>query len=234
MFAKNLEITLTSLSEKSDVSGVSPNEMADRFKTLRANRKLPYGRERRDQALTNGEIAAAILGLASNNPEWAGHVAIVLCNLRAVGRVDASFFGNSTLQKSIERILTDVTARKSVIGLTISGAESGTNSHGHATLSYGFSALGVKLSTSRKKPSHVCYRERSETLIQKCATRPCLRKHLLVKLFSGALRWKLRWQRHIRCRPQEMVRSMTRKKHDRRDTGGLACAPYPVPKHWYR
>jgi hypothetical protein len=136
MFAKNLEITLTSLSQKSDGSGVSPNEMADRFKALRANRRLPYGRERRDQALTTGEIAAAILGLASNNPEWAGHVAIVLCNLRPVGGVDASFFGNPTLQKSIERILTDVTARKSVIGLTISGAESGTNSHGYAMLTY--------------------------------------------------------------------------------------------------
>jgi hypothetical protein len=134
MFAKDLETTLTLLCEKSDMSIVRPDEIGERFEALRSYRKLPVGRERRDQPLTNGEIAAAILGLTSTNPKWAGHAAIVLCNLRPVGGADASFLGALTLQKSVELILADVAARKSVIRLTVSGAESSTNSHGIATL----------------------------------------------------------------------------------------------------
>src|ERR1022692_3389516 len=151
MFAKQLEITLALLSQKSDVSSLPSDEMANRFEALRANRKLPYGRERREQALTNGEIAAAILGLASTNPKWAGHVAIVLCNLRPVGAADASFVGASTLQESVERILTDFAVRKSVIRLTVSGAESGTNSHGYAMLTYEIDGTRRRASYVRKE-----------------------------------------------------------------------------------
>jgi hypothetical protein len=136
MFAKNLEITLADLCQKSDMSITLPEEIAERFEALRGCRKLPYGRERRDQILTNGEIAATILGLVSPHPKWAGHAAIVLCNLRVVGGVNVSFFGTQTLEESIERILTDAVARRSVVRLTVSGTESGTNSNGYATLIY--------------------------------------------------------------------------------------------------
>jgi methylamine utilization protein MauJ len=136
MFAKNLEFLLTHLCQKGDVSGTPPGEMAERFEALRGYRRLPHGRERRDQQLTSGEIAAAILGLVSINPRWAGHVATILRTLCPVGGVGASFFGASTLQEAVERALTDVAARKSVIRLTVSGSESGINSHGRATLIY--------------------------------------------------------------------------------------------------
>lgn len=136
MFAKNMESILTSLCEKSDVSHGLPNEFAERFVALRRYGRLPRSREKRGQSLTSGEIAAAIFGLTPTHPNWAGHAAILLSSLRAVGGVGASFFGTSTLQESIERILTDAAARLSVIKLTVSVAEGGVNSHGYASLIY--------------------------------------------------------------------------------------------------
>jgi hypothetical protein len=141
MFAKNLEFLLTSLSENSDVSGDRPNELADRFAALRGYGKLPRGRENRDHILTSREIAAAILGLVATNPNWAGHAAIILCQLRPVGGADASFFGTSTLEESIKHILTDASARKTVVKLNVSLAESGINSHGYAALSYNIAGV---------------------------------------------------------------------------------------------
>lgn len=136
MFAINLAAILFELSAKSDMSSVSRDEMLERFESLRGNRRIPHGRERRSQQLTASEIAAALLGLAPPNPKWAGHSSIVLCNLRTVGGASASFYGASTLQEAIERILTDASARKTVVRLSVSGAESGTNSHGAATLAH--------------------------------------------------------------------------------------------------
>jgi hypothetical protein len=136
MFAKNLEITLLALCEKGDASHSLPQEFAARFDALRRYGKLPRGRQKRDQLLTSGEIAAAILSLTPAHPNWAGHAAGILCNLRPVGGADASFFGTSTLQEPIANILTDATARNSVIRLTVSVAERANNSHGYATLSY--------------------------------------------------------------------------------------------------
>ena len=136
MFAKNLEIALAYLCEKSDVSHSIPNDFAARFDALRRYGKLPRGRERRDQLLTSSEIAAAILGLAPVHPNWAGHAAIILSGLRPIGGVGASFFGTSTLQESIAYILTDATARNSIVRLSVSAAERGVNSNGYATLSY--------------------------------------------------------------------------------------------------
>jgi hypothetical protein len=85
MFAKNAEILLYALLEKSDVSPVIPEDFLERFDSLRRYAKLPRGRERRAQLLTTAEIAAAIFGLVPTNPKWAGHAAIILGNLRPVG-----------------------------------------------------------------------------------------------------------------------------------------------------
>jgi hypothetical protein len=82
------------------------------------------------------EIAAAILGLAAGSPKWAGNAAIVLGNLRPVGGTGASFLSAATLQEAVERLLTDAAARKSLVRLVVSGAESGTNSHGYAAVTY--------------------------------------------------------------------------------------------------
>jgi hypothetical protein len=86
--------------------------------------------------LTSSDIAAAILGLISAKPNWAGHAAKLLANLRPVGGVAASFFGASTLRGAIDQILTNPTARKNVRTLTLSAAEFAINSHGYACLTY--------------------------------------------------------------------------------------------------
>jgi methylamine utilization protein MauJ len=134
MIASHLAATLFELSTESDMSAVTRNDIMERFESLRSYGRLPRGRERRNQELTNSEIAAAILGLASQNPKWAGHAATILRNLVTVGGASASFHGTTTLQEAIERILDDSAARFGLVRLTISGAVSGTNSHGSATL----------------------------------------------------------------------------------------------------
>jgi hypothetical protein len=134
MIALGLAATIFELSEGSDMSHATRDDIMERFESLRGYGKLPRSRERRNQELTDAEVATAVLGLVSPNPKWAGHSAAVLCNLRAVGGASASFHGTATLQEAIERVLTDKAARKALVTLTVSGAESGTNSHGSATL----------------------------------------------------------------------------------------------------
>lgn len=136
MIALGLAATMFELSQGSDMAHVARDDIMERFESLRGYGKLPSGREQRNRQLTNAEIAAALLGLVSPNPKWAGHTATVLCNLRTVGGAGASFHGTATLQEAIERILTEEAVRSGLVTLTISGAESGTNSHGSATLVY--------------------------------------------------------------------------------------------------
>jgi hypothetical protein len=134
MIASRLAATVFELSMGSDMSAATREDIIERFESLRSYGKLPRGRERRNQKLTHGEIAAAILGLVPPNPKWAGHAATILCNLRTVGGARASFYGATTLQEAIERVLADGSARRGVVRLSVSGADSGTNSHGAAML----------------------------------------------------------------------------------------------------
>jgi hypothetical protein len=101
VFAKNLEALLIRLYGKGDVSRPVVDDMAQRFEALRRYRRLPHGRERRAQPLNNQEIAAAILGLTPVSASWAGHVALVLGDLRPVGGSAASFFEAETLSAAI-------------------------------------------------------------------------------------------------------------------------------------
>jgi hypothetical protein len=154
MFAKNAEILLYTLLEKSDVSPVIPDDFLQRFDSLRRYAKLPRGRERRAQILTTPEIAAAIFGLVPTNPKWAGHAAIILGNLRLVEGEAPSFFGTATLQQSIERILSDAAARESLVRVNLSLAERGINAHGYATLSFDFESATRQVSYG-SQPDHL-------------------------------------------------------------------------------
>ena len=136
MFAKNLEILLSNLCAKRDVSPAHDDEFAKRFNALRRFRRLPRGRHNRAKRLSNSEIASAILGLSASEPGWAGHAALILSNLRPVGGGSASFFATETLQSSIERILNGGPALESIVRLSISASEGGVNSHGYASLVY--------------------------------------------------------------------------------------------------
>lgn len=134
MFAKNLEVLFLTLAEEYDMSGWQPDDMSKRFDALRRYGLLPKGRERRAQLLTPNELSNAILGLVPTNPAWAGHAATVLRRLVPVGGINGSFFGNLTLAQTIERILTDSTARRTIIRLSVSAAAHATNAHGYASL----------------------------------------------------------------------------------------------------
>ncbi|WP_342361500.1 methylamine utilization protein MauJ [Terrarubrum flagellatum] len=136
MYAKNLERILDLLSERCDVSPGHPGEHSERFKSLRDYAMLPRGRERREEQLSNRHIANAVLGLISLRPGWAGLGAIILADLRPVGSIDASFFGAETLSDAVQILLASEDARKDFLQLTITLAETGTNSNGGATLLY--------------------------------------------------------------------------------------------------
>jgi len=136
MYAKNLERILALLCRGSDVSDGTSQDFEDRFKALRDYGRLPRGRERRDEKLSDSHIAAAVLGLVAMRPNWAGHVAIVLEGLRPVGGTAASFFAAETLSDAVAVLLTDEDARKRFVRLAVTVAETGVNSNGAAELAY--------------------------------------------------------------------------------------------------
>jgi hypothetical protein len=136
VFAKNLERVLFEIRRGSDISPSDPNDVAERFESLRRYRRLPPGRENRAKHLSCGELAAAILSLVPSLPTWAGHAVVILSDLRPVGGIAASFFGSKTLGEAIEILLSGEEARASLSTLMISTAEDGTNISGFAKLVY--------------------------------------------------------------------------------------------------
>lgn len=136
MYASNLEKTLYLLMDKSDASHADRLEFRARMESLRGYGRLPRGRENHATLLNDEQIADAVLGLAAVKPGWAGHVALILRALKPVGGKPASFEGAEYLSEAVQRVLTDKQARKRLIDLSLTSAEHGTNSHGHATLRY--------------------------------------------------------------------------------------------------
>jgi hypothetical protein len=136
MYAKNLERILHLLCQKGDVSYIERDQLAARFESLRGSALLPRGRERRESEISNENIANAILGLVSVQPSWAAHGAIVLADLKPVGGTNVSFFKASSLSDAVQILLENESARKSLIRLSTTLSETGTNSHGGATILY--------------------------------------------------------------------------------------------------
>jgi hypothetical protein len=134
VFAKNLEYLLLECCDKSDVSRIDPADMAARFDSLRGYGRLPRGRENRAKHLNAAEIAAAIFGLVPFNPNWAGHAATLLSNLRPVDGPGASLHGAVDLLGAVEGLLTNSRTRQCLHSLTLSTAESGVNCNGFANL----------------------------------------------------------------------------------------------------
>lgn len=136
MFAKNLECVLGEALDKSDVSPVDLADITERFESLRRYGRLPRGRENRAKVLNVSEIAAAVLGVVTLNPKWAGHAVTILTDLRPVGGSGAAFRGSSDLSAAIEHLLSDRSARECLVSLAVSVAESATNANGFATMVY--------------------------------------------------------------------------------------------------
>lgn len=133
MFASNLESLLLELVGEADVSRRERSDMAKRFDSLRRYGRLPRGRGNHAAILTHEEIASAIFGLASDRPEWAGHIAIVLGKLVPIGGTAAAISDTTTLIQALQVILSSEPVRGNLVNVTLSSAESGKNANGHAT-----------------------------------------------------------------------------------------------------
>jgi len=132
MYAMNLGRILGLLCQNSDVSYSTPQELDQRFESMRRYGQLPRGRERRDEKLSGEHIAAAVFGLVPTHPGWAGHVATVLEGLRPVGGAEASFFMAETISDIVVVLLKDEEAPKSFIRMTLASAETGMNTSAFA------------------------------------------------------------------------------------------------------
>lgn len=116
MYAKNLSRLLhRELSEQR-----SYDETLKRFESLRGCGQLPRGRNRAAQRLSNDEIAGAILGYVPTESGWAGHVALVMGDLRPVGGVSASFKGAASLRAAIAVLFANEDDSASLMSLTLS------------------------------------------------------------------------------------------------------------------
>jgi hypothetical protein len=116
MYAKNLSHLLhRELSEQR-----SYDETLKRFESLRGCGQLPRGRNRAAQRLSNDEIAGAILGYVPTESGWAGHVALVMGDLRPVGGVSASFRGAASLRAAIAVLFANEDDSVSLMSLTLS------------------------------------------------------------------------------------------------------------------
>ncbi len=111
-------------------------DMHERFESLRRYGKLPRGRGNRSKLLTSLEVIASVLGLVPIAPKWAGHAAAVLQNLQPAGGSEAGFGRAATLQTAMALLLDDASLRATLVRLSISGAEGGTNSNGFASIFY--------------------------------------------------------------------------------------------------
>lgn len=149
MLAKQLIRVLTELCRSSDVTTDTLADMDRRFESLRGCGRLPRGRENRGRALTNEQIVAAVLGLAATQPGWAGHVATIIARLKPVGGKTDAFGGAATLTDALSNLLSDKSARASIVAVRLSGAEAGTNSHGLAVITYEGDATRHQLSFVR-------------------------------------------------------------------------------------
>lgn len=133
MYAYELEHVLARLFRKSDFHSSEDQAMPARFAALRESGQLPQGREKRGQRLTLNEVAAAILGIVTGSPAWAGHAAICLKSLVPVGGPSAAW-GVENLNAAVVLLLSDQLMRNRLIRLTITGSEVGVNSNGSAEM----------------------------------------------------------------------------------------------------
>ncbi|MDD7972105.1 methylamine utilization protein MauJ [Roseinatronobacter alkalisoli] len=116
MYAKNLSLLLhRELSEQR-----SYDETLKRFESLRGCGQLPRGRNRAAQRLSNDEIARAILGYVPTGSGWAGHVALIMGDLRPVGGVSASFKGAASLRAAMAALFANDDDCNSLMSLTLS------------------------------------------------------------------------------------------------------------------
>ena len=130
MYAKNLSLLLhRQLSEP-----LSYDETLKRFESLRGYGQLPRGRNKAAQRLTNSEIARAVLGFVPIFSGWAGHVALIMSDLRPVGGVSACFIEAASLGEAMVSLLSRDDDKNAIVSLTLSIARMPGNDEYQAKL----------------------------------------------------------------------------------------------------
>ncbi|WP_441234480.1 methylamine utilization protein MauJ [Bradyrhizobium sp. 930_D9_N1_4] len=124
------EVGKTSLSQR------APDDMAQRFESLRGFGLLPAGRTKNVTPLSLSQIAATILAVVAVKPGYAGLAGKTLGGLRPVGGIDAAFQQCATLGQAVEMLLQTSAALDALLELRVSESEIYTNAHGRGTIVY--------------------------------------------------------------------------------------------------
>jgi hypothetical protein len=136
MFARRLESLLAREVGKTDLAQRAPDDMPQRFESLRGYRLLPAGRAKNVTPLSSAQMATAILAIATVKPGFAGLAGKTLRSLRPVGGVEASFQKCATLGSAVECLLQNPSALDSFLELRVSDSEIYINAHGRGAIAY--------------------------------------------------------------------------------------------------
>jgi hypothetical protein len=136
MYANRFASFLAGEIVKTDLSQRAPDDVAQRFESLRGYRVIPAGRAKNVTPLSLTQMAKAILSLATVKPGFAGLAAITLSSLRPVGGVETAFQKCAALGAAVESLLQHSVALDSLVELRVSDSEIYTNAHGRGAITY--------------------------------------------------------------------------------------------------
>ena len=136
MYAKRFESLLAGEVRKTDLSQRAPDDMPQRFESLRGYGLLPAGRTKNVTPLSLPQMVTAILAIATVKPGYAGHAGKTLSSLGPVGGTEASFQKCATLGSAVECLLQNPAALDSILELRVSDSEIYTNAHGRGAIIY--------------------------------------------------------------------------------------------------
>ncbi|MXN47674.1 hypothetical protein GR138_20940 [Shinella kummerowiae] len=132
MYARDLMIWLHDrLAERGTL-----DQTKERFESLRRYNLLPQGRENAGVRISNKQIANAILGFAHYSSGYAGHVSLILGDLRPVGGINASFRNAANLQDAVAILVSTDDDGTGLLRLTLSVEQDFTSDEFAATLRF--------------------------------------------------------------------------------------------------
>lgn len=134
MYAYSLQLFLTEYFSQAEIGSEASDSFGLRFKSLRGCNLLPQGRSRSEEELSDKQVALAVLGSSSIQPSWAGFQALALSKLRVVGGSGACYLKVDNLLDAVVVLINSQVARKQLVGLALSTAESSGNTNGRARL----------------------------------------------------------------------------------------------------
>jgi hypothetical protein len=195
MFAKNLEAVLAELCERGGLQKAPSSDVEDRFNSLRGYGRLPRGRQNRERALTDREIATAVLAMTAAWPNWAGHTVAILEKLQPVGGLEQSFGKARTLLDALERLVGDANLRDSLVLVRISGAEFATNAHGFSTIVFRAAGTVRRAYYVPQVASSLLSPGAESTFDAEMSHTPFANEHVLNQKFFQVLARKIKGQR---------------------------------------